>query len=654
MPIRLPDPPGHQALLHAIAELAAGPADRAPLWVVPPHFTFLVASGQQIGPDEAPPPGGHGLIIAIDLWSEADDPEASFARLQAALGANGRLILVQTNWPQRRGFVPSEAGGPPRSPEFYAWRSGLAAAWPAVHLGLAGLDHGLALYPLGAEGFARSDAIRPPEAIAFIASNLPLAQAQTALPLAIAAQPSALAEVSPAIAQGARRQLAFVIDVPDWAYANIVNHIAPHLAGRYEVTRFHIAEHPDRADLLSKLFVESSFDNIHFMWRELWFNAVSGPALLFKLGQKCGLTADQLAERLAAPVITTTIYDHLFLDPEEVEARRTALALTDGYSTASDLLAGIYSRSYGRAPDIVTADGVSTGFFVPQDALPPRPAGRFRIGWVGNSEWGKGKAGMGDDPKGLHSILRPAIAMLGSEGHEVELVLADRNLRQRNRDEMRDFYASEIDVLVCSSSFEGTPNPVLEAMASGRAWVSTDVGIVREVAGPVQQGLILSDRSPRIMADILRNLIADPELLTAAEIENKARAPLIGWQMRIADWTRLFAAAEARHAATHKVLRRRLVMAALHSNHAASSAPPPPNHDMIVQRLPTSLLAAHARIRALEDWLDNALRDNAERGKWIETLQTRVNTLEASWTARLAPAKILRAARRRLTRHQDR
>lgn len=652
MPTRLPDPPGHEALLRAIAELAAGSTDMAPLWVMPPHFAPLAASDRRIGPDADPPPGDHRLIIAIDLWSEAESPEASLARLRAAIGARGRLILVQTNWPQRRGFVPPEAGGPPRSPEFYAWRSGLAAAWPGIHLGLVGLDHGLALYPLGMDGFARSDSIRPPEATAFIASNLPLDPVNTALPPAIPAQPSTLAEVSPAIAQGARRQLAFVIDVPDWAYANIVNHIAPHLAGRYEVTRFHIADYPDRAELLSKLFVENSFDNIHFMWRELWFNTVSSPAGLFKLGQTCGLSADQLAERLAAPVITTTVYDHLFLDPDEVEARRTALALTDGYSTASDLLAGIYTRSYGRAPDIVTSDGVNTGFFSSQDALSPRPAGPFRIGWVGNSEWGKGRAGMGDDPKGLHSILKPAIAMLESEGHEVELVLADRNLHQRNRDEMRDFYANEIDVLVCSSSCEGTPNPVLEAMASSRAWVSTDVGIVRKVAGPVQQGLILSDRSPRCMADILHNLIADPGLLKAAETENKARAPLIDWQMRIADWTRLFALAEARHAATHKVLRQQLVTEILSSEHAAS--PSSPNSDLVKQPLPIRLPEAHTRIRALEDWLINALRDNDERGEWIKTLQAHVDRSESSWTARLDPTRILRAVRRRLSRHEDR
>ena len=44
-------------------------------------------------------------------------------------------------------------------------------------------------------------------------------------------------------------------------------------------------------------------------------------------------------------------------------------------------------------------------------------------------------------------------------------------------DKMFEFYNS-VDVIVCSSEAEGTPNPILEASACGRTWVSTRVGIV--------------------------------------------------------------------------------------------------------------------------------------------------------------------------------
>lgn len=616
---RLPDPPCHAALLEAVARLAGAEAPGllvAPERLAPAGWTGL----PRIAPDEAPPAEGLALIAALDLWSEAADPAAALARLQAALAPGGRLLLVQTNWPQRRGTVPPEAGGPPRSPDFYGFRSEVLALWPEAVLGLATLDGRLALHPLPPPG-ARRPALASHDAIAFLAADS-LAPATAPPPLPQRA--AGLAEVSPAIARGARRSLAFVIDVPDWAYANIVDHIAPHLAGRYDISRFYVSDHEDRARLLSALFVENRFDHIHFMWRELWFNAIRSPSVLQKTRSQHGLSADEMAALLAAPVVTTTIYDHLFLTAPEIEERRTALALTDGYSTASELLGRAYRTHFDRGPDHETPDGVNSGFFARGPGTPDNPGrvpGRLRVGWVGNSAWGEGKPGVGDDPKGLHSILKPAIEALQAEGRDVVLELADRNLRRRDREEMRAYYAGEIDVLVCASAYEGTPNPVLEATASGRAWVSTDVGTVREVAGPVQTGLILAERSPQAMADALRRLLDDPGLLAAAEAENRARAAGIDWTTRVSGWTRLFAAAEARHEAGGALLRRELIATRLlvfdqfrDAQQAAGKT--------------GDLLAAEAGIASLEAWLDSALTEIANRDTWIGQLQARIAELE--------------------------
>lgn len=630
---RLPDPPCHAALLEAVARLAGAEAPGllvAPEWLAPAGWAGL----PRIAPDAAVPPasgpdGRLALIVALDLWSQAADPAAALARLRAALAPGGRLLVVQTNWPQRRGTVPPEAGGPPRSPDFYRFRSEVTAHWPEAVLGLAVLDGWLALHPLPPAGTRRAP-LASQDAIAFLASDA-LAPATAPPPPPPGPQhAAALAEVSPAIARGARRSLAFVIDVPDWAYANIVEHIAPHLAGRYDISRFYVSDHQDRATLLSALFVENRFDHIHFMWRELWFNALRSPSMLQKTRSQHGLTADAMAALLAAPVVTTTIYDHLFLTGPEIDERRAALALTDGYSTASQLLARAYAAHFDRGPDEQTPDGVNSGFFARDPARPEaagRVPGRLRVGWVGNSAWGDGKPGVGDDPKGLHSILKPAIAALRAEGRDVVLELADRNLRQRDRDQMRAYYAGEIDVLVCASAYEGTPNPVLEATASGRAWVSTDVGIVREVAGPVQEGLILAERSPQAMADALRRLLDQPGLLEAAEAENHARAAGIDWTSRVGGWTRLFAAAEARHAAGHALLRREMIAARLLAFDQFRDA-----HQSGGKT--GELLAAEAGIASLEAWLDSALAEIANRDAWIGQLQARIAELEG-WSGSL-------------------
>ncbi|HDX2677011.1 TPA: glycosyltransferase, partial [Escherichia coli] len=88
--------------------------------------------------------------------------------------------------------------------------------------------------------------------------------------------------------------------------------------------------------------------------------------------------------------------------------------------------------------------------------------------------------------KGYHSLLKPAVEQLQSEGLNIELVLADRQLGFIPHDEMVKYY-SQIDVYVCPSKIEGTPNPVLESMACGVPVISTDVGVVKDAFGEMQK-----------------------------------------------------------------------------------------------------------------------------------------------------------------------
>ena len=366
---------------------------------------------------------------------------------------------------------------------YYETRSLLGRDAACLHAAAVMLDGDLSLQPLALNTPSPCLSPVPSQAVVFAFCQGPAASPfvlhSIRPPQGLATQARDLALVSPEIALGAVRRIAFVIDLHDWAFDNIVNHIGPGLAGRYEVTRFYIGDYEDRNELFLDLFVRNSFDNIHVMWREYIFNTLNARQMLLAVMQKERLTPAQLASRLADPVLTTTAYDHMFLTPDEVAERQPALALLDGYSVASGILERLYRQNYDMPPDIETADGVNTAFF---HNLVPRAfqSGQLvRIGWVGNSAWGSANAGVGEDPKGLHSILMPAIAQLQEQGLNVVLELADRNLRQRDREQMRDYYAREIDILVCASAFEGTPNPVMEAMVSGCPFVSTDVGICK-------------------------------------------------------------------------------------------------------------------------------------------------------------------------------
>lgn len=74
--------------------------------------------------------------------------------------------------------------------------------------------------------------------------------------------------------------------------------------------------------------------------------------------------------------------------------------------------------------------------------------------------------------------------------------------------ELADAYAAG-DVVVLSSTAEGFPLSVVEAMFCGRATVSTDVGAVREVIGGT--GLLVPPRNPKALAEATLALLRGPE-----------------------------------------------------------------------------------------------------------------------------------------------
>ena len=96
------------------------------------------------------------------------------------------------------------------------------------------------------------------------------------------------------------------------------------------------------------------------------------------------------------------------------------------------------------------------------------------VGWLGNSSpschgW----------LKGLEVIKRVCAR------HPEKFVLRYHNKWEKNDipySQVGDFYR-DIDIYVCFSLYEGSPNTIMEASACGRAWISTDVGEVDQLIG---------------------------------------------------------------------------------------------------------------------------------------------------------------------------
>lgn len=146
-----------------------------------------------------------------------------------------------------------------------------------------------------------------------------------------------------------------------------------------------------------------------------------------------------------------------------------------------------------------TPNGVDTAFFCPSPRLRPR-SGELRVGWAGSL------GNQGPAHRGFHDVIEPAVAAVPG----VRLLTAVREQRWRSRDEMLDFYR-DLDVYVCASRSEGTPNPCLEAAACGVPLVTTRVGNMPELIRDGENGLFF-DGTAEGLANKLALLRDTPSL----------------------------------------------------------------------------------------------------------------------------------------------
>jgi glycosyltransferase involved in cell wall biosynthesis len=358
-------------------------------------------------------------------------------------------------------------------------------------------------------------------------------------------------------ARSAIPRVALIIDVENWAFDNIAKQLRRHLGASFEFETF--AANGLKPGTLASLL--HGFDLVHFLSR----GALTAVWAAAEAGHSIGgwPVAELVANIERRSTITVGVYDHLYLSMEDlgrytadpywygihIQRFRSMHNKVEGYYVSSARLFDIYSKVGDiPPPECSLPDGVDLSLFHPDKKT--RSGGPLRVGWSGNSAWMDHQGDL--DPKGLRTTLRPVIDLLRNEGVSIELVLADRHVRLIPHKQMPGFYNS-LDVFVCSSQSEGTPNPVLEAMACGIPVISTDVGIVPEAFGPRQKRFILP-RSVNAFADALRTLAADHQLRVDLSAENLISIQCWDWSRRAADigqfFKRMMARKERRTGAT--------------------------------------------------------------------------------------------------------
>ncbi|WP_454007183.1 glycosyltransferase [Alcaligenes sp. Marseille-Q7550] len=324
--------------------------------------------------------------------------------------------------------------------------------------------------------------------------------------------------LAPAQVHG-KPKIALVVDSDHWAFANIARQIVKHLGHRFD---FQIipTEVVDNIDQILVMTADCAVT--HFFWRE-YLNLVRHE---FAQGyaRMMGFKPDVFVQKYVRDrVITTSVYDHLFLSDDEIQARIPLFnELVKGYTVSSQRLLDIYKNIEAYpAPAELAEDGVDLSLFKPVNLERFNTLGQrtLVIGWAGNSKWA---AGQGEDFKGFHSILKPAVEQLQQEGLDIRLELADRQQGFIAHKDMPAYYA-KLDVYVCPSKIEGTPNPVLEAMACGVPVITTDVGVVPQALGNDPFSLILPERSIDALKERLKKFYAGGH-------PRRRRSPGTGWK----------------------------------------------------------------------------------------------------------------------------
>ena len=183
---------------------------------------------------------------------------------------------------------------------------------------------------------------------------------------------------------------------------------------------------------------------------------------------------------------------------------------------------------------------------------PVKNEGEFTVGWVSQKTsggFGEEKTREGRkrwDIKGYQLLLKPLMHRM--KGKVKFKICANDYTNAIPHEQMPQWYA-DIDVLLCTSLYEGGPFSVLEAAACGKPVISTNVGIVPELIKHGRNGFLCGKAlSHKDIPDVLNkmekyilDLENNPEIIdimgrhNRIEIEQKWT-----WQKIVLLWKQFF------------------------------------------------------------------------------------------------------------------
>jgi len=313
----------------------------------------------------------------------------------------------------------------------------------------------------------------------------------------------------PNAAGSSRRPVVlFIVNRPNWAHDRKTDALARALGGAYEIVKRYQAE-------VSAADIERADCVLLYFWLQV--------EQISHLREALRRVRDRLVIGICSHFELAGAW------------RAPGLATLEELASAVFVNNRLLLEEFGpllSQPVYYTPNGVDTELFRPAvSPSPPSPTRPLRVGWAGSL------TNHGTGHRGVEEFIAPAVAAVGG----AELCLAAREEKWRNQEEMLEFYRA-LDVYVCASRTEGTPNPCLEAAACGLPVVTTRVGNMPELIRDGENGFFV-ERDAADIAEKLARLRDDPELRD--RLGRAARATVVeswDWRWQAARYEPMFEA----------------------------------------------------------------------------------------------------------------
>jgi glycosyltransferase involved in cell wall biosynthesis len=285
------------------------------------------------------------------------------------------------------------------------------------------------------------------------------------------------------------------------------------------------------------LGARSSWQFVPIVRRLARLLAVQRPEILQTFLFHANVVGPLAARRSGVPHVVTGIRvaerrSRAYLWLERLAARRAERHVCVSRSVAE------FSHAQGRLPTerlVVIPNGIDVDRYPARSAvdltglgLPPN---RRAVTYVGRLDRQKGVRWLVETaPEWLAQLPNHDLLLVGKGPEQPALVALSEKLGVASRIHLSGWRSDVPEILrasnllVLPSAWEGMPNVVLEAMASGLPVVATDVEGVRELLGPAAEAQVVPGGNSQAFSERIVAIASNPELAASLGQENRCRA----------------------------------------------------------------------------------------------------------------------------------